>query len=95
MKLWGKPMLHHFWNLKRYNEEFRKSGLEITRSEDISQNIIKGWRMYKKWLPGIKRKSFFQNVAFRIFYVINVRLNLYFLTTRQQYQVFKGKKNQA
>ena len=32
------------------------------------------------------------NVAFRIFYIINVRLNIYFLHNRQQYFIFVGSK---
>jgi ubiquinone/menaquinone biosynthesis C-methylase UbiE len=92
MKIWGKPMVHHFWNQNRYNEEFQKSELEIKRSEDISHQVKKGWSLYKNWLPKIKMNSLFQDVAFRIFYVINVRLNIYFLRKRQQYLVYVGCK---
>jgi len=92
MKIWGKPMVHHFWNRNRYDEEFLKSELEIKHSEDISNRVKKGWSLYKNWLPKIKLNSFFQDVAFRIFYVINVRLNMYFLRKRQQYLVYVGFK---
>jgi ubiquinone/menaquinone biosynthesis C-methylase UbiE len=92
MKIWGKPMVHHFWNRKRYDEEFPKSKLVINYSEDISNQVIKGWSIYRKWLPKIKGKLFFQNVVFRIFYVINARLNIYFLNKRQQYFIYVGYK---
>jgi SAM-dependent methyltransferase len=92
MKIWGKPMVHHFWNRKRYDEEFQKSELVIDICEDISHRVRKGWSIYRNWLPKIKRKLFFQNVAFRIFYVINARLNIYFLHKRQQYLIFVGYK---
>jgi len=92
MKIWGKKMVHHFWNIKRYDEEFEKSALEITHREDISQQVMKGWSLYRNWLPKIKMKGFFSNVAFRIFYVINVRLNIHFLRGRQQYFIFVGYK---
>jgi len=92
MKIWGKPMVHHFWNRKRYDEEFLNSELEIRNVEDISQQVRKGWSIYKNWLPKIERKMFFQNLAFRIFYVINARLNIRFLRIRQQYLVFVGYK---
>jgi len=91
---WGKSMSHHFWDNNQYHEEFIKSELEIVRSEDISDHVRKGWSMYRNWLPKIKRESFIQNVAFRIFYVINVRFNIYFLK-KQQYQVFTGYKRVA
>jgi ubiquinone/menaquinone biosynthesis C-methylase UbiE len=92
MKIWGKPMVHHFWNRKRYDEEFLKSDLVITYSEDISNQVRKGWSMYRNWLPKIKKKLFFHNVAFRIFYIINARLNIYFLHNRQQYFIYVGYK---
>jgi ubiquinone/menaquinone biosynthesis C-methylase UbiE len=92
MKLWGKPMVHHFWNRNRYDEELLKSELVVINREDISQQVRKGWSIYRNWLPEIKRKAFLSNVAFRIFYVINVRLNIYFLHKRQQYFIFVGNK---
>jgi ubiquinone/menaquinone biosynthesis C-methylase UbiE len=94
IKIWGKSMSHHFWNHRQYYEEFIKSDLEIFRSEDISDQIRKGWSLYKNWLPKIKRESFIQNVAFRIFYVLNSRINLYLLK-KQQYHVFTGFKRAA
>jgi ubiquinone/menaquinone biosynthesis C-methylase UbiE len=92
MKIWGKPMVHHFWNQKRYEEEFQKSELEIKLTEDISLQVRRGWSLYKKWLPKIKSKMLLQNIAFRIFYVINAELNIYFLHKRQQYFIFVGYK---
>ena len=92
MKIWGKPMVHHFWNRNRYDEEFLKSDLVINYREDISRQVRKGWSIYRNWIPEIKKKLFFQNVAFRIFYVINARLNIYFLQKRQQYFIYVGYK---
>jgi ubiquinone/menaquinone biosynthesis C-methylase UbiE len=92
MKIWGIPMAHHFWNKKRYDEEFHKSELEIKLTNDITQQVKKGWSFYRNWLPEIKRKAFLMNVAFRIFYLINIRLNMYFLHNRQQYIVYVGQK---
>jgi hypothetical protein len=92
MKIWGKPMVHHFWNKKRYEEEFDKSELELQYNEDITQEVKKGWSLYPNWIPKIKRKMFLQNIAFRLFYYINVRLNIYFLHSRQQYLIYVGCK---
>jgi ubiquinone/menaquinone biosynthesis C-methylase UbiE len=92
MKIWGKPMVHHFWNKKRYDEEFLKSELEINYNEDITNHVKKGWSIYRNWIPKIKRKELLQNIAFRIFYIINVRLNIYFLRKRQQYFIYVGCK---
>lgn len=94
LRLWGKSMSHHFWNHERYNEELGKSELVTIHNVDITEEVKKGWSMYRKWLPDIKRRSFFQNVAFRLFYVINVRINMH-LMKKQQYQVFTGYKRIA
>ena len=92
MKIWGKPMIHNFWNQNRYYMEFSKSELNIDHSEDISHQVRKGWSIYRNWLPKIKMKMFLQNVAFRIFYIINARINIYFLNRRQLYFIFVGSK---
>jgi ubiquinone/menaquinone biosynthesis C-methylase UbiE len=92
MKIWGKPMIYHFWNRNRYEEEFLKSKLVIDYSEDITQKVIKGWSIYRNWIPKIKRELFFQNIIFKIFYSINARLNIYFLRNRQQYLIYVGYK---
>jgi ubiquinone/menaquinone biosynthesis C-methylase UbiE len=93
MKLWGKPMVHHFWNLKRYQHEFLKSELNLEQTIDVSQQVRKGWSLYRNWLPGIKMQNLLQNIAFRIFYVINARINIYFLNKRQLYIIFVGSKS--
>ena len=82
-KLWSNSMSHHFWSHRQYNEVFKMLELEILKNEDISENIRKGWAMYKKWLPEIKRESLIQNIAFRIFYVLNARINLHLLKKQQ------------
>jgi len=92
MKLWGKPMVHHFWNLKRYQQEFLNSELNLEQTIDISRQVRKGWSLYRNWLPKIKMQKLLQNIAFRIFYVINARINIYFLNKRQQYIIFVGSK---
>jgi ubiquinone/menaquinone biosynthesis C-methylase UbiE len=92
MKIWGKPMVHHFWSRKRYDEEFKRSALVIDYSEDISHQVRKGWSIYRNWLPAIKGKEFLKNLVYRGFYIINARLNIYFLRKRQQYVIYVGSK---
>jgi ubiquinone/menaquinone biosynthesis C-methylase UbiE len=92
MKIWGKPMVHHFWNIDRYDAELLKSDLAVDYQEDITLHVKKGWSFYRNWIPKIKRKAFLMNVAFRIFYIINVRLIIHFLHKRQQYFIFVGHK---
>lgn len=92
MKIWGKQMIYNFWNKKSYEEGFKESELVVNYEEDITLKVQKGWSMYHKWLPKIKRKDFFENIIFRIFYYINVKMNVYFLKNRQEYLIFVGQK---
>jgi ubiquinone/menaquinone biosynthesis C-methylase UbiE len=92
MNIWGKKMNHHFWNKKRYDEEFLKSELEINYHEDITHHVKKGWSIYRNWIPKIRKEAFLKNIAFRLFYIINARLNMYFLHNRQQYFIYVGCK---
>ena len=91
-KIWSKSMVHHFWNRKKYEDSLLKSDLQIKLSKDITAQIKKGWNMYPKWMPKLQRKMFFQNLAYRIFYYINVKLNIYFLNNSQEYVVYVGQK---
>jgi ubiquinone/menaquinone biosynthesis C-methylase UbiE len=92
IKTLGVQRVTHFWDQNRYDDGFLKSGLVIDYREDITHQVSKGWSIYRNWIPKIKRKQFFQDVAFRIFYIINVRLNNYYLHKGQQYFVFVGHK---
>lgn len=92
LKLWGKTMGHNFWNKKQYEEEFLKSELKLNYSEDITQRVIKGWSNYRKWIPKIKKKLFLLNVVYKVFYIINARINIYLLSNQQQYVIYVGSK---
>jgi ubiquinone/menaquinone biosynthesis C-methylase UbiE len=91
----GSKRVHHFWNQDLYDAEFLKSGLIIDKREDITHQVGKGWSIYRNWIPKIKREQFFQNVLFRLFYVINARLNILYLRKGQKYFVFVGHKPEA
>jgi ubiquinone/menaquinone biosynthesis C-methylase UbiE len=88
----GVQRVTHFWDQNRYDDEFLKSGLVINYREDITNQVSKGWDLYHKWMPKIRMKQFFQDVAYRIFYVINIRMNNYYLRHGQKYFVFVGQK---
>jgi ubiquinone/menaquinone biosynthesis C-methylase UbiE len=92
LNLLDKRMVHHFWNRDIYESEFSNTNLAISHHEDITQQIIKGFGIYRNWLPKMKTKSFILDIAFRIFYIIHVKLNVYSLKHKQQYYVFVGNK---
>jgi len=91
-RMWQRRMVYHYWSRSKYESGFQDSGLEIEHSEDITPSIIRGYGLYRNWLPARSRKTYFRDTAFRLFYVINVRLNVHLLKKRQQYHVFSGIK---
>ncbi|MGD0342987.1 MAG: class I SAM-dependent methyltransferase [Bacteroidales bacterium] len=92
MKTLNNQKVHHFWDQDRYDEEFIKSELIVNSREDITRQVIEGWSMYRNWIPKIKRKQFFHNLAFRLFYIIIARLDIFYLHHGLQYFIFIGYK---
>ena len=92
LNLWRNKMIYHFWNRSQYESELGNLKMENTHFEDITYHVIKGWSLYRNWLPQIKMNSIFQDVAFRLFYFINARMNVFFLKRMQQYCIYKGNK---
>ena len=91
-KFWKKKMVLHHWKLDNYLREFPVNKLTLTNQDDITINVIRGFRNYPNWLRQMRRKNFLSDLAFRIFYIVNIRLNIHLLRTKRQYLVFAGIK---
>ena len=91
-KSWKKKMVFHHWDQKQYETELAKAKLKITRFEDITSGVTDGFRNYRAWLKDMKKGSFLENQFFKLFYIINARLNIYLLRTKRQYCIFSGIK---
>ena len=91
-KSWKKKMVFHHWDKKKYEIELAKAKLIITRFEDITSGVTDGFRNYRIWLKNMKKGGFFENQFYKLFYIINARLNIYLLRTKRQYCIFSGIK---
>lgn len=91
-KSWKKKMVFHHWDLKKYEIELAKAKLKTTRFEDITQGVADGFRNYRMWLKDMKKGGFFENQFYKLFYIINARINIYLLRTKRQYCIFSGTK---
>ena len=91
-KFWKKKMVLHHWKLDNYLREFPVNKLTLTNQDDITINVIRGFRNYPNWLRQMRRKNILSDLAFRIFYIVNIRLNIHLLRTKRQYLVFAGIK---
>ena len=90
--LWKRRMDFHHWPISNYNREFIKANLEVRHISDITQQVIRGFQNYRRWLKERKKTGFFSDLALGLFYVINARMNIFMLKKRRQYVVFVGSK---
>ncbi len=89
---WKPKMLLHHWRLDTYLGEFEKARLAIDKQNNITPEVIKGFRNYKYWMRSRIKSGFFGDLIFYVFYWINIKLNIYLLKKRRQYYVFTGTK---
>jgi ubiquinone/menaquinone biosynthesis C-methylase UbiE len=92
IRIWKKKILLYHWDHDRYIKEFVGSNLIGNHFEDITNQVIKGFNLYRNWMPVIKWKNFFQDIAFRTFYYVNVKLYIYLLSHNRSYGIFVGYK---
>lgn len=91
-RLWKVKMRLNHWQLAEYLDTFEKTGLIIRTKSDITPEVIRGFRNYTYWLKNREKTGFFSDLTFRIFYWINIRLNIYLLRKYRYYYVFSGTK---
>ena len=92
-KFWNRKMILHHWHMDNYLNGFAKSGLQVKSKSDITRNVIRGFKNYRFWLKTKQKSGFFHDMAFRIFYLINIHLNIYLLKRYRRYMVFVGTKS--
>lgn len=89
-KLWKRNMHLNHWEKASYESAFEESGLKVEGYSDITDNVIKGFRRYRFWLKTMQKRGFFKDLLLKVFYSINVILNIRLLRKRRQYVVFNG-----
>lgn len=91
-KRWKRKMILHHWSLKEYLEGLKKVNLHVEHIEDITEDVIRGFKNYRSWFKQMKKRSLLRTLAFRLFYFINIHLNIFLLTRRRQYLIISGTK---
>ncbi|NOY38543.1 MAG: class I SAM-dependent methyltransferase [Chlorobi bacterium] len=89
-KFWKRRMILHHWNEEEYVRAFRKEKLFLDKHHDITTSVIEGFRNYKSWLKNMQKKPFLNRLVLKLFYVINIRLNIFLLRTKRRYLVYVG-----
>jgi ubiquinone/menaquinone biosynthesis C-methylase UbiE len=89
---WKKKMSYYHWPMSHYETELPLANFQDVRISDITSQVIRSFRSYRKWLSEMKKKHFLEDLIMKLYYTIHVRLNIYLLRTSRQYCVFVGNK---
>lgn len=87
---WEKKMKFYHWSLDRYKLSIPKSGLNVETCKDITQDVLKGFKVCSSWIKNCRNihlKSYM-----RIWGKIMLALNAYLLKKRRTYHIFAGMK---
>jgi len=89
---WKKKMNFHHWTLEKYNEGFKNANLILKDSERITNLVINAFEHSHSFIKNhpMKKKLSFKMV--KIFFKININLNIRLLKNKRQYYVFSGQK---
>lgn len=91
-RFWKKRMVLNHWHKYQYDSGISEANLVMTHNEEITQNVIKGFKSYRRWIRQIDKGSLINDWAFKLFYAINVYWYIFVLRYRRQYYIFVGKK---
>lgn len=91
---WKQKMNLNHWPLENYMKAFDRQNLKLHTTEDISKNVIKGFRAYRNYLDDFQLDGVFKEKLIKFFFFINVKLNIYLLRKKRRYYVFHGKKEE-
>ncbi len=87
---WKEGMQLNHWPREKYETELAAAGLEILRFNDITDEVIRGFELYPQWLKKMPRSNVFRDLSLKLFYTINVRLNIRLLKRQRDYVVITG-----
>jgi len=91
-KTWKKNMKINNWQKHQYDTGLASANLKVDFSEDITENVIKGFKNWPTWFKQMKKISFLNDSLFKVYYRIYLMWTLFVLSKRRQYYVFKGSK---
>jgi ubiquinone/menaquinone biosynthesis C-methylase UbiE len=89
---WKRKMSYHHWPISSYETELPLAHFQIVNISDITSQVIRSFRNYRKWFRSMKSRHFLEDLLMKLYYTIHVRLNIHLLRTSRQYCVFVGTK---
>ncbi|WP_232468454.1 class I SAM-dependent methyltransferase [Alkalitalea saponilacus] len=91
LERWKKKMNFHHWTKEEYLQAFKEQGLKLTYDENITKPVIDGYTDFGSWVPQNKFKYYTGYLWYKLFVLIQVKVNIYLLKKRRHYYVFAGK----
>jgi ubiquinone/menaquinone biosynthesis C-methylase UbiE len=92
-KFWKKNMKINNWKKHQYDSALAEANLKVNNSEDITENIIKGFLNYPTWFKEMKKINFFNDLLFKFYFKVYLVWTLFLLRNRRQYYIFVGSKS--
>ncbi len=80
------------WQKYQYDTGLTEANLKVDHSEDITEDVIKGFKNWPTWLRQMKKVNFFNDTLFKFYYRIYLMWTLFVLRNRRQYYVFMGSR---
>lgn len=89
---WRRNMSLNHWTAGQYAEGLVRAGLSVVMVENMTSQIIKGYKNYRSYFRYMKKRSVLHTAIYRFFFIINVMLNIWLLKSIRQYIIFSGLK---
>ena len=89
---WKKLQALHHWNMEKYIDEIDFANLQILHTDDITEDVIRGFKSYRVWFRQMHKKGVINDFIFRLFYFVILQWYIFLLTKRRRYAVFAGVK---
>jgi len=91
-RFWKKRMSLNHWHKHQYDSGISEANLVLTHNEEITHNVIKGFKSHRRWIRQMNKGSLLSDLVFKLFYIILINWIIFLLRYRRQYYIFVGKK---
>jgi len=92
LRSWKRKMKYYHWSFEEYLDAFNRSNLKLHSNDDITDKVILGFKMYKNYFNKFSKNGYFRDTLLKLFFIINVKLNIRLLKTKRRYYIFLGEK---
>lgn len=92
LRKWKKQMNFNHWFLDDYMKALSQKSLQLISKNDVSPQVINGFKKYRDYLNESQLQKKQNDWLLKLFFMINVKLNIYLLRKKRRYYVFYGKK---